>query len=201
VIQSRRLFALRNERARKSDRQLTASQKHGIVYQEDFMRLEGARVVQVIKGADILKHAEPGDFVISMRSFQGGLEWCNLRGCISSAYVMLVPSGKVHGPYFSYLFKSLGYIQALQSTTNLVRDGQALRYGNFTQVDLPLVPLAEQIRIAEFLDTETAKMDSLSAEAKSVIGLLQERRAALIASAIFGRIDVRRRTPFESEAA
>ena len=127
VGQSRRIFALRTERALESDRQLTASQKYGVIYQEDFMQMEGQRVVQVIKGADILKHVEPGDFVISMRSFQGGIEWCKCRGCISSAYVMLVPCKRVHGPFFFYLLKSSLYIQALQTTSNLVRDGQALR--------------------------------------------------------------------------
>lgn len=191
VGQSRRLFALRNERASESDKQLTASQEHGVIYQEDFVRLEGRRVVQVIKGADILKHVEPNDFVISMRSFQGGIEWCKYRGCISSAYVMLNPCDRVHGPFFYYLLKSKSYIQALQTTSNLVRDGQALRYDNFTQVDLPLVPLKEQIQIAAFLDREIENIDTLATEAQIAIDLLQERRTALISAAVTGKIDVR----------
>ena len=191
VGQSRRLFSLRNERALESDRQLTASQEHGVIYQEDFVRLEGRRVVEVIKGADILKHVEPDDFVISMRSFQGGIEWCRLRGRISSAYVMLAPCERVHGRFFSYLFRCRSYIQALQATSNLVRDGQALRYGNFAQVDLPLVPLEEQALIADFLDREIAKTDALAAEAQRAIDLLQERRTALISAAVTGQIDVR----------
>jgi len=189
--QSRRLFALRNERALDSDKQLTASQEHGVIYQEEFIRLEGRRVVQVIKGADILKHVEPNDFVISMRSFQGGIEWCNLRGCISSAYVMLIPSRQINAPFFSYLLKSRSYIQALQTTSNLVRDGQALRYDNFTQVDLPIVPVVEQQLIADFLDQETKKIDELVIEAQRAINLLQERRTALISAAVTGQIDIR----------
>jgi type I restriction enzyme S subunit len=184
VGQSRRLFALRNERASEFDKQLTASQEHGVIYQEDFVRLEGRRVVQVIKGADILKHVEPNDFVISMRSFQGGIEWCKYRGCISSAYVMLIPCNRVHGPFFYYLFKSQSYIQALQTTSNLVRDGQALRYDNFTQVDLPLVPLEEQTQIAAFLDRETAKIDELVAEQRRLMELLKEKRQAVISHAV-----------------
>ena len=96
VSQSRRLFKLRNEPASVTDKQLTASQKYGVIYQDDFMVREGQRVVQVVKGADILKHVEPNDFVISMRSFQGGIEWCQLRGCTSSAYVILTPRPEVH---------------------------------------------------------------------------------------------------------
>lgn len=157
VGQSRRLFTLRNERAYPDDVQLTASQKHGVIPQQLFMEIEDQKVVQVILNPEILKHVEPGDFVISMRSFQGGIEYSEFRGCISSAYVMLIPSNKVHRPFFKYLLKSHTYIQALQSTTNLVRDGQALRYNNFTKVDLPLVPYEEQMAIASFLDAATSK--------------------------------------------
>jgi len=184
VGQSRRLFALRNERALEADKQLTASQEHGVIYQEDFIRIEGRRVVEVIKGADILKHVEPNDFVISMRSFQGGIEWCNLSGCISSAYVMLVPCKRIHCPFFAYLLKSQSYIQALQTTSNLVRDGQALRYDNFTKVDLPLVPMNEQSQIATFLDRETVKIDELVTEQRRLMELLKEKRQAVISHAV-----------------
>lgn len=101
VVQSRRYFRERRERARSTDLQLTASQKYGVILQSDFMRAEGQKVMEVIKGADILKHVEPNDFVISMRSFQGGIEWCGLTGCISSAYVMLIPSSQVETRFFS----------------------------------------------------------------------------------------------------
>lgn len=191
VIQSRRLFAQRKDKACAADRQLTASQKYGILYQADFMELEGQKVVQVIHGADILKHVEPNDFVISMRSFQGGIEWSELRGSISSAYVMLIPNKNVVPNFYRYLLKSKTYIQALQSTTNLVRDGQALRYENFTLVALPLIPPEEQTAITAYLDSETAKFDTLTAEASRAIELLQERRSALISAAVTGKIDVR----------
>ena len=184
IVQSRRLFHQRKDRSQEGDKQLTASQKYGVIYQEDFMAIEGHRVVQVIAGADILKHVEPNDFVISMRSFQGGIEWCGYKGCISSAYVMLTPTDKVHSRFFYYLLKSSTYIQALQSTTNLVRDGQALRYENFTLVDLPLVPIEEQISIAHFLDQETVKIDELMAEQRRLIDLLKEKRQAVISHAV-----------------
>jgi type I restriction enzyme, S subunit len=189
VVQSRRLFSQRKERARPSDQQLTASQKHGVIYQTDFMAIEGQNVVQVIHGADILKHAEPDDFVISMRSFQGGIEWCGFRGSISSAYVMLIPSNCITPQFFRYLFKSKPYIQALQSTTNLVRDGQALRYENFTQVLLPVIPPSEQLAIAAFLDRETAKIDMLVDEQNQLIELLKEKRQAVISHAVTKGLD------------
>lgn len=191
VIQSRRLFKVRSEPAWVSDRMLTASQKYGVLYQSDFVEIEGRRVVEVILGVENLKHVEPDDFIISMRSFQGGIEWCKLRGSTSFHYVMLTPIKWVHPAYFSHVFKSITYIQALRATTDLIRDGQELRYSNFSQVDLPVVPMNEQIQIASFLDQEIAKIDALAAEAQRATGFLQERRAALISAAVTGQIDVR----------
>lgn len=184
IGQSRRRFSQRKDRANHDDRQLTASQKYGVIYQDDFMSLEGQKVMQVLNGSDILKRAEPNDFVISMRSFQGGIEWCGVSGSISSAYVMLIPDATVHAGYFRYLFKSTPYIQALQSTSNLVRDGQALRFDNFAQIDLPLLPISEQACIAQFLDFEISKIDALIAEQQRLIELLKEKRQAVISHAV-----------------
>jgi type I restriction enzyme S subunit len=83
VVQSRRLFSERNEKAKQADRQLTVSQKYGLLPQAEFMEKEGRRIVVVQKGHDILKRTLPGDFVISMRSFQGGLELSEHEGSVS----------------------------------------------------------------------------------------------------------------------
>lgn len=56
---------------------------------------------------------------------------------------------------------------------------------------LPIPPITEQTQIAAFLDAETAKFDTLTAEAQRAIDLLQERRTALISAAVTGQIDVR----------
>ena len=184
IIQSRRLFMQRKERAKLGDEQLTASQKYGIIAQKKYMELENQRVVQVLSGSEILKHIEPDDFVISMRSFQGGLEWCKQPGCVSSAYIGLIPIKHVVPEFFAYLFKCGPYIQALQSTSNLVRDGQALRFDNFSQVWLPIISDTEQQKIANFLDHETAKIDILIEKQKQLIKLLIEKRQAVISHSV-----------------
>jgi len=135
-------------------------------------------------GIENLKHVEPNDFIISMRSFQGGIEWCKLRGSTSFHYVMLKPIKHVWPPFFAHLFKSTQYIQALRRTTDLIRDGQELRYSNFAQVDLPIVPLEEQKAIAAFLDRETSKIDALIAEQEKLLVLLAEKRQATISLAV-----------------
>jgi len=183
------LFKLRREKARKGDEQLTASQKYGMISQQKFMEIEGRRVTQVEFNPEILKHVEADDFVISMRSFQGGIEYCQESGSVSSAYVPLVPHKHVHSPYFKYLLKSRRYIEALQSTSNLVRDGQALRYENFRMVDLPVVPDQEQVIIAKFLDKKTTQIDEAIAIKEQQIALLKERKQIIIQKAVTQGLD------------
>jgi type I restriction enzyme S subunit len=97
---------------------------------------------------------------------------------------MLTPSQKIEPRFFRYLFKSQRYIQALQSTTNLVRDGQALRFENFTLLDLPYLQSEEQLAIADFLDSELGKIDALVEEQRRLIELLKEKRQAVISHAV-----------------
>lgn len=185
------LFHQRKERARENDKQLTASQKHGIVFQDDFMKIENQKVVTVAKDFDILKHVEPNDFVISMRSFQGGLEFSELSGCISSAYVMLVPNcNLVYPPFYRWLFKSDKYINAIQSTTNLIRDGQAMRFANFVMVPLFIIPLDEQQRIADYLNKKCSKIDSIIQKKQELLANLDTYKKSLIYEYVTGKKEV-----------
>ena len=182
---SKWIFQERKGRARRGDRQLTALQKYGMIYQDEFMALEGRRVTQVVLNNEILKRVECGDFVMSMRTFQGGLEYSPYEGSCSSAYIALMPvSEQVSRRYFKWLFKSGRYIEALSSTSNLVRDGQALRFENFSKVDLPVVPINEQDAIADFLDVKTAQIDQAIEIKEKQIALLQERKQILIQNAV-----------------
>ncbi|APO75239.1 type I restriction-modification system HsdS subunit protein [Rhizobium etli 8C-3] len=178
------MFFHRKARARKGEQQLAATQKYGVIPQDHFMEKESRRVTQVFLDFDILKHVERGDFVMSMRSFQGGLEFSDYTGCVSSAYVAIQPGDRVHSPFFKYLFKSSRYIEALQATSNLVRDGQALRFDNFTMVPLPVVPIVEQRAIAALLDEKCAKVDEAVRIKDEQIALLRERRQILVQLAV-----------------
>lgn len=192
MVYAKKLFAQRKDKAFPNDIQLTSSQKYGIISQEEFMKIEGRRLTVVMTGEDILKHVGIGDFVISMRSFQGGLEYSYVEGKISSAYVMLIPNKeKVYDEYFKWLLKSKPYIKALQGTSDLVRDGQALRYANFAKVYLPEIPLDEQKEIAEYIAAEVAKIDNALPTFQKEIELLREYRTRLISDVVTGQIDVR----------
>ena len=185
TINPKALFTQRKDKAQKGERQLTSSQQYGILYQDDYMELTGSKVVTVEKDFDILKHVEAGDFVISMRSFQGGLEYSTKSGAISSAYVMLVPNLELVYPrFYRWLLKSSVYIDALQRTTNMVRDGQAMRYSNFAQVRLFTLSIDEQKSRADFLDTKCSSIDKILSKTRSSIEEYKTLKQAIITQAV-----------------
>ena len=178
-------FTQRKDRAKQGMVQLTASQKYGVITQTEYMEKTGANIVAVQKDFDILKLVCAGDFVIHMRSFQGGLEYSEKTGSISSAYVMLIPHNTIREPrYYKWFFKSSNYIDALSSTSNLVRDGQAMRWANFIQLPIPFPPADEQQRIADFLDAKCAEIDALTADIQAQIDTLEQYKRSIITETV-----------------
>lgn len=191
MIPSKRLFLESKERKHPDDKPATASQKYGIVLQEDYMKSENKRIVIATQGLDDWKHVEPDNFVISLRSFQGGIERSEIFGCVTWHYIVLLPQKYVVPRYFKWLLKSKSYIKALQGTSEFIRDGQDLRYSNFVKVDLPLIPASEQEEIADYIEQETAKIDRAVPVLEKEIELLKEYRTRLISDVVTGQMDVR----------
>jgi type I restriction enzyme S subunit len=184
VTDGRRLFQQDRTPALPDDEQLSATQKYGVIPQKLFMELQDQKVTLALSGLDNFKHVDQGDFVISLRSFQGGIEQTALSGCVSPAYTVLKPASSLYGRFWNYLLKSRGYIDALQSMNDGIRDGKSISYGQFGQIPVPQVPLPEQTAIAAFLDRETAKIDALVAEQRRLMELLKEKRQAVISHAV-----------------
>ena len=189
VVSSKQLFSARKELAREQDQQLAATQAYGVISQKDFERRVGRRVVQITQNLEKRRHVEKDDFVISMRSFQGGLERAWETGCIRSSYVVLKPSARVDVGFFQYLLKSHDYVQALQATSNFIRDGQDLNMSNFSLVDLPVPPKDEQRLLARFLDWHGAQTAKLVRAKKKIIALLNEQKQAIIHRAVTRGLD------------
>lgn len=184
VIKSRRLFSQQREEAWANDEQLSATQKYGVVPQMLYMEIEDQKLALALSGLNNFKHVEKGDFVISLRSFQGGIELSKYSGCVSPAYTVLRPSNSTVEQYWAYLLKSHGYIKALQTMTDGIRDGKNISYQQFGQIGVPLPQPQEQAAIAAFLDRETAKIDALVAEQQRLLELLKEKRQAVISHAV-----------------
>ena len=190
VVPAKALFAQSKEIRHETDAQLTASQKYGIISQDDYMERQNYKIVLADKGLENWKHVEPNDFIISLRSFQGGLEISYIPGCITWHYIVLKPKAGVEPEYFKWLFKSPRYIQALQRTANFIRDGQDLRFSNFVQVPLPVIPMDEQKEIADYLNKKTARIDSIIADVTEQIEKLKEYRQSIISEVVTGKVAV-----------
>lgn len=184
IFQARRAFGQRSESARFDDDQLSATQKYGVIPQRIFMELEDQKVVLAIAGTDNFNHVEKNDFVISLRSFQGGIEISKYNGCVSPAYTVL--KNKLHGDpiYWAFLLKSKGFISAINSVVEGIRDGKNISYEQFGNLKLPIPPVCDQSAVAIFLLMETAKIDALIAEQEHLIVLLKEKRQAVISHAV-----------------
>lgn len=184
VIPAKFLFKNSDIRRIADDEQLTSSQQFGIISQKDYTELTGSKVVLANKGLSDWKHVEPFDFIISLRSFQGGLEMSEITGCITWHYIVLKPCHKICSYYYKWLFKSDSYIRALQRTCSFIRDGQDLRYSNFIQVPLFEPPLAEQEKIADYLNAECFRIDAMLTKTRTSIEEYKKLKQAVITQAV-----------------
>ncbi|MGQ0688641.1 MAG: hypothetical protein ACT4NK_07765 [Limnobacter sp.] len=187
-IFARRVFSQVRLSKQESDEQLTASQKYGVIPQKLFMEKQGHKVALANKGTDGFKHVDKGDFVISLRSFQGGIEICHHSGCVSPAYVIL-KLNKGERRFFQYLLKCDAFIARFQSLTDGLRDGKMVSYEQFGGIKLPFPDSYEQRQIAAYLNRETAKIDKLIVKQQKLIKLLQEKRLAVISQAVTKGLD------------
>ena len=184
VIPAKFLFKNSDMRRIANDEQLTASQQFGIISQKDYTELTGSKVVLANKGLEDWKHVKPFDFIISLRSFQGGLEMSEITGCITWHYIVLKSCHKICSYYYKWLFKSDSYIHALQRTCSFIRDGQDLRYSNFIQVPLFEPPLAEQEKVADYLNAECSHIDAMLSKTRSSIEEYKKLKQAVITQAV-----------------
>lgn len=191
VVPPSALFTESKERARPGDQMLSATQKYGVIPLAEFEALEERRVTKAAVNLEMRKHVDIGDFVISMRSMDGGLESARATGSVRSSYSVLKPGHGVVGRYFGALLKSSLYIQALRLTSNFIREGQDLSFTHVKKVWLPVPPKEEQVAIADHLDLATTRIDTLLAKTERSIELLREHRTALITAAVTGKIDLR----------
>ena len=190
VRRAKRVFSPRKELAREDDVQLSATQAYGVIAQDEYERRAGRRVVKLSRHLDKRRHVEVDDFVISMRSFQGGLERAWARGCIRSSYIVIRAAGNVNVEFFGYLFKSEAYIQALRSTADFIRDGQDLNFDNFCAVDLPFPPTEEQAAIVRYLDYVDRRISRYIRAKQRLIELLEEEKQAIVHRAVTRGLDL-----------
>lgn len=158
---------------------LSATQDRGMIPRT---MLEG-RVTMPTTGTEGFKLVEVGDFVISLRSFQGGLEYSYYRGLVSPAYIVLKPKKTINEEFYKQYFKSYDFIGHLAIAVIGIRDGKQISYDDFCTVKIPYPSIEEQTAIAQVLQAADKEINLLKAKAEK----LKEQKKGLMQVLLTGR--------------
>ena len=175
---AKHLFKERSEKGFPNEPLLAATQTKGVVFKEEYE----TRTVTAQKDFHLLKLVKKEDFVISLRSFQGGIEFAYQQGIISPAYTVFREknNNEVDKGFYRHLFKSNPFISSLTLFVTGIREGQNIEYSEFKDSLFPLPPLPEQTAIANYLDAKTDEINTFIAKKQKLIALLKEQKQAII---------------------
>lgn len=137
----------------------------------------------------------PGQLVLhSMDAFAGAIGVSDSSGKCSPEYIVCDPrSFRTFVHFYGPLLRTMALSGFIQASCPAVRErAPRIRFNDFGEMYLPTPPLDEQRAIVDYIARETAKIDAVRAATERSIALLKERRAALIAAAVTGQIDVER---------
>ena len=185
VVRSKHLFGNRNQRGYEGEPLLSVTQDRGILPRSEL----DYRVWNPDGDVRLYKLVRPGDWVISLRTFEGGIELSKVRGIVSAAYTTMFPQRKIFNSYFKHLLKSVKFIDELNRITTGIRQGKNISYEDFSDTRVTFPPLGEQKAIGNFLDQKTGQIDELIRIKERRIELLQEQRTALINQAVTKGLD------------
>jgi type I restriction enzyme S subunit len=185
AIKTKYVFRERVQKGYPKESLLAATQTKGVVPKSIYEN----RTVEAQKDLHLLKLVETGDFVISLRSFQGGIEYAYYRGIISPAYTVIVPNKRILPAYFRHLGKSKKFISLLQTCVTGIREGQNINYAILRKTPIPVPTEEEQTQIARFLDWKTAQINKFIRNKRRLIELLKEQKQNVINQAVTRGLD------------
>ena len=126
---------------------LSASQELGMVYREQ----NGIDIQHNKKNEASYKRVLPGQFVIHLRSFQGGFAYSEVEGITSPAYTVMSfkNSNEQYGLFWKHIFKSEIFIKRLETITYGIRDGRSISFSDFKSLILQYPSFSEQKMIGD----------------------------------------------------
>ncbi len=133
-----------------------------------------------------------GDLLISASASMGTVSEVTeeTAGAVPYTGIIRIKPGRMHKDFIRWFVVSGEFIDQVDS----LKTGSTIQHfgpTHLAQMRVALPPIDEQRQIAAYLDEQTAKIDTLIAEAERFIELSKERRSALITAAVTGQIDVR----------
>ena len=128
---------------------LSASQELGMVYRDQ----NGIDIQHDKKNESSYKRVSPGQFVIHLRSFQGGFAYSEVEGITSPAYTVMSfkNSSEQYGLFWKYVFKSETFIKRLETITYGIRDGRSISFSDFKSLMLQYPSFLEQELIGDLI--------------------------------------------------
>lgn len=162
---------------------LSATQEYGVIPRNI---LEG-KVTMPNGNLKSFKLVEKGDFVISLRTFQGGIEYSYYRGLVSPAYTVLKEKVEINKDFYRHLFKTKDFISRLASSVIGIRDGKQINYSDFKLMHIIYPPLEEQNKIAVILNGIEKELQIW----KSYSEKLKQQKKGLMQQLLTGKIRVK----------
>jgi methylase-S type I restriction modification domain containing protein len=145
---------------------LAITQEYGAIPRDEI----DYKVSVTKKSLKAYKIVEKGDFIISLRSFQGGIEYSMYDGICSPAYIILRKKTNIIDQYYKYYFKSHRFIQDLNKDLEGIRDGKMISYGQFSSILLPKPDEEEQQKVVDCLSS----IDDLISVEEKKLSLLND---------------------------
>lgn len=184
------LFRERDERGFPDLPLLEVSINEGVILRQ----FSDDKIEGVASDFNTYKVARKGDLAFNkMRMWQGAVGIAPADGLVSPDYTVAFSLGELMPGYVEHLFRTSAFsAECCRHSHGIAWDRLRLYWDGFRDISVPVPPLDEQRAIVAHISAETAKLDALRAATERTIGLLQERRAALIAAAVTGKIEVGR---------
>ena len=148
---------------------LSASQEYGMIVRENV----GFNVQHNKENEAGYKRVLPGQFVIHLRSFQGGFAHSTVEGITSPAYTIIEFRDKSQQDdiFWKYVLTSKEFIKRLETVTYGIRDGRSISFDDFSELGFKVPSLKEQRKIGKTLtviDTLIRKLEQKLEKLRSI---------------------------------
>lgn len=182
-LRASEIFTNRSERNSGELPVLSVTQDQGIVLRSSLER----RITHDEDNINTYKVVRAGDYVISLRSFQGGLEYSKVTGAVSPAYHVIRPIKAIDQSFYKHYFKSTDFISRLAIATIGIRDGKQISFTDFGFIKLPYPAIEDQKRIAAILDTADQELTLLRTQRTA----LDQQKRGLMQRLLTGKLRTR----------
>lgn len=154
----RQLFDVVNERNKQMEYSniLSASQEKGMINRDDLnldIQFERSNI-------NTYKIVRAGDYVIHLRSFQGGFAFSDKSGVCSPAYTILRPNSFLEYSYLSNYFTSQRFIKSLIIVTYGIRDGRSINVDEWLSMKITIPSKEHQQYIVKMIGSFDRKIES-----------------------------------------